>query len=148
MSHTGHALPHVRQDIDDRASMKAEMLFEQFSGDQESTDQVGSDDGLESFGANGFQRGWILPAGIIHEAVDTAALLQDSTDEFGNPGFVPNIQTIEADGTAVGTNFGGDLLKWFYPTAYNLDVGTQRCEFVGIATSQSAAAARDNKRAS
>lgn len=124
--------------------MFAHRLVEHFPRHQKTADQVGAQYGFETFLIDRSQRRGVLAAGIIDQSMDRPVFSDQFADQLSDRFLIANIASLPMRATTVLGNFGGDFLQLFRFAPDQQHMGAERCQFMGGAAPDAAAAAGDD----
>ena len=140
VSHARHGAPHVGHDVDDAAPALLHGLQVTLAGHQETTGQIGINDRLPAFGADGFQRRDVLAARVVHQPVHTTLRGHDGSHCLFHNVFLPYVTHLKTGCATVLRDLflNGFQLLNIAPHQHHLS--TQCAQFVRHAAANARAA--------
>lgn len=141
----GPTVPDVGDDVDDRAAVRLHPAQVGLAHHDETAGQVVSHHSFEAFGRKGLHRRPVLPACVVHQAIDAAMLRQHGVDGSYDLGFIPDVADVRTAPAPVRLDFPSHGLELLRRAAPDGNRCTQRCELVrGAAANTAAAAGHDD----
>ena len=136
------AMPDVRDDIDDVATILLHTAVVDFTHENESAGEVILNHRLEALGRDVFHGGTILSASIIHQPVNAPVFVENRINRADNVLLIAYVADLHHHFTAFSDDLGLYILEFVEVAANNDNISAQCSQLMRCTAADATAATR------